>query len=155
MPIARDFACEFACEFAWTVLGTPKLLECYAYVSRALPDLDPLELSKIIVNSRGFNAAHGVTGVLLYDGAVFYQYIEGPHAAIADARGRIEASRHHTDIEILIDGTPRTSGAFSTWSLGYLMLDEPAHSLRAFVMPADHAALVSAFGALAAKSDAM
>jgi hypothetical protein len=151
MPIA----CDFACEFAWTVLGTPKLLECYAYVSRALPDLDPLELSKIIVNSRGFNAAHGVTGVLLYDGAVFYQYIEGPHAAIADARGRIEASRHHTDIEILIDGTPHTSGAFSTWSLGYLMLDEPAHSLRAFVMPADHAALVSAFGALAAKSDAM
>ncbi|VVE12523.1 MULTISPECIES: BLUF domain-containing protein [Pandoraea] len=131
------------------------MTECYAYLSRALPDLDPLMLSKIIVNSRGFNATYGITGVLLYDGVTFYQYIEGPSEPLADARQRIEASQHHDDIHVLLDGTPRTPGAFPTWSLGYLMLDTPAQALRAFVMPADHAALVAAFASLAEKSDAM
>ncbi|MDR3398550.1 MAG: BLUF domain-containing protein [Pandoraea sp.] len=137
------------------------MTECYAYLSRAVPDLDLRELSKIIVNSRGFNATYNITGVLLFDGAMFYQYIEGPSEPLADARQRIDASRNHTDIQVLLDGTPAKPGAFPTWSLGYLMLDEPAHSLHAFVMPADrvdhvdHPALVAAFAALAAKSDAM
>ncbi|VVE20680.1 hypothetical protein PIN31009_03112 [Pandoraea iniqua] len=131
------------------------MTECYAYLSRALPDLDPLMLSKIIVHSRGFNATYGITGVLLYDGVTFYQYIEGPSEPLADARQRIEASQHHDDIQVLLDGTPHTPGAFPTWSLGYLMLDTPAQALRAFVMPADHAALVAAFASLAEKSDAM
>ncbi|VVE60935.1 hypothetical protein PCA31118_00406 [Pandoraea captiosa] len=131
------------------------MTECYAYISRALPDLDPLALSKIIVHSRGFNETHGVTGVLLYDGATFYQYIEGPASAVSDARERIEASRHHDAIQVLLDGTPRNPGAFSTWSLGYLMLDEPAHALHAFVMPADHAQLIGAFNGLAAQADVM
>ncbi|MBN9116645.1 MAG: BLUF domain-containing protein [Pandoraea sp.] len=95
------------------------MIECYAYLSRALPDLDLRELAKIIVNSRGLNATYGITGVLLYD------------------------------------GTPHTPGAFPTWSLGYLMLDQPAHALQALMIPADHADLVGAFAALAAKSDAM
>ncbi|QHE92908.1 BLUF domain-containing protein [Pandoraea fibrosis] len=131
------------------------MIECYAYLSRAVPDLDLRELSKIIVNSRGFNAAEDITGVLLFDGARFYQYIEGPSVALADARQRIEASRNHTGIQVLLDGPPDTLGAFSTWSLGYLMLEEPAQSLHAFTSPADHAELVGAFAALAATSDAM
>ncbi|VVD68360.1 BLUF domain-containing protein [Pandoraea anhela] len=126
--------------------------ECYAYISRALPDLDPVALSKIIVHSRGFNDTHGVTGVLLYDGTTFYQYIEGPARAIADARARIEASRHHCAIQVLLDGTPRQLGAFSSWGLGYLMLDEPAHAL---LMPTDHEQLIGAFHRLAAKADVM
>lgn len=137
--------------------GSPDffMTECYSYVSVALPDLDPIVLSKIIVQSRGFNESNGITGVLLYDGHRFYQYIEGPKAALDDARLRIEQSRHHSDIEVLLEGTPRTPGAFPGWSLGYLLLDEPAHQMHAFVMPADHAALVAAFSALASKSDAM
>ncbi len=131
------------------------MIECYAYLSRAVPDLDLRDLSKIIVNSRGFNATYHITGVLLFDGAMFYQYLEGPSEPLADVRQRIEASRNHTDIQVLLDGMPNTPGAFPSWSLGYLMLDEPAHSLHAFVMPADHTALVDAFAALAAKSDAM
>ncbi|AKM29091.1 hypothetical protein AB870_01560 [Pandoraea faecigallinarum] len=131
------------------------MIECYAYISRALPDLDPVALSKIIVHSRGFNDAHGVTGVLLYDGSAFYQYIEGPADALADARQRIEASRHHGAIQVLLDGTPHRPGAFPRWSLGYLMLDEPAHALHAFVMPANHAQLVGAFHLLAAQADVM
>ncbi|VVE41032.1 hypothetical protein PCE31106_04134 [Pandoraea cepalis] len=131
------------------------MIECYAYLSRALPDLDLRELAKIIANSRGFNATYGITGVLLYDGTMFYQYIEGPSEPLADARQRIEASRHHRDVQVLLDGTPHTPGAFPTWSLGYLMLDQPAHALQALMIPADHADLVGAFAALAAKSDAM
>lgn len=131
------------------------MIECYAYLSRALPDLDLRELAKIIVNSRGFNATYGITGVLLYDGTMFYQYIEGPSEPLADARQRIETSRHHRDIQVLLDGTPHVPGAFPTWSLGYLMLDQPAHALQALMIPAEHADLVGAFAALAAKSDAM
>ncbi|AJC16802.1 BLUF domain-containing protein [Pandoraea sputorum] len=131
------------------------MIECYAYTSRALPDLDPVALSKIIVHSRGFNESCGITGLLLYDGTTFYQYIEGPAEPLADARQRIEASRHHSSIQVLLDGTPRQPGAFSTWSLGYLMLDEPAHALHAFVMPADHAQLVGAFNVLAEQADVM
>ncbi|VVE51233.1 hypothetical protein PCA20602_04717 [Pandoraea capi] len=131
------------------------MTECYAYISRALPDLDPVALSKIIVHSRGFNDTHGVTGLLLYDGMTFCQYIEGPAQALADARQRIEASRHHCAIQVLLDGTPRQPGAFSSWSLGYLVLDEPAHALHTFVMPADHAQLIGAFNVLAAQADVM
>lgn len=131
------------------------MIECYAYISRALPDLDPLDLSRIIIQSRGFNDTHGITGVLLYDGTNFYQYIEGPAEPLADARQRIEASRHHSGIQVLLDGTPHSPGAFSSWSLGYLVLDEPPRILHAFVMPADHAQLVGAFNGLVAQADVM
>lgn len=129
--------------------------ECYAYISKALPELDPLKLSKIIVQSRGFNTVNDITGVLLYDGTHFYQYIEGPPDALRDARERIEQSRHHLDLRVLLDGTPRVPGAFPNWSLGYLFVDEAAQPLHGFVVPADHDAVIAAFAALTCHADVM
>ncbi|WP_232015531.1 BLUF domain-containing protein [Stenotrophomonas maltophilia] len=57
-----------------------------------------------------FNLEAGVTGVLLYDGHRFLQYIEGPEDSINVVYGRILGARSHC--ELLELGRGRVSGRF-------------------------------------------
>lgn len=128
---------------------------CYAYASVAMPNLAPSALTNIIVQSRAFNRQHGITGILLYDGTSFYQYIEGALSGIQEAKRRILASRHHHSVEELASGIPASPGRFSAWTLGYLFIDEEATSVRTVLCSLEQVELVAAFQRFATESDSM
>lgn len=84
-------------------------IRAVAYVSTACSEIaehDALgigsgELDALVEDAARFNRQAGVTGVLLFDGTRFFQYMEGPEDGLHIAYGRVlGASSHHDVIEL-------------------------------------------------------
>ncbi|WP_305806155.1 BLUF domain-containing protein [Stenotrophomonas sp. YIM B06876] len=88
-----------------------------AYRSTAVNGLTPAALDHLLVDSRAHNRMAGVTGVLLYDGQHFLQYLEGTSAGVRRIYERIVASRHHVELQLLQHG-PAARRFFPQWYMG-------------------------------------
>lgn len=97
-------------------------LRALAYASKALPALPQSKIASITEDASMFNMLGGVTGVLLYDGTWFFQYIEGPADGVAIAYDRILGSSSHTNIKELARGRIEQR-LFPYWSMRQLSID--------------------------------
>ncbi|WP_234413497.1 BLUF domain-containing protein [Stenotrophomonas sp. ZAC14D2_NAIMI4_7] len=92
-------------------------LNAIVYASQAVPVLTPDHLSALVQEAAAFNGEHGITGVLLYDGSRFLQYIEGPDVDLRAAYARVcKATSHHEMMELArgqIDAR-----RFPNWAIG-------------------------------------
>lgn len=61
------------------------------YASRAAPGFTPEFLAALMEDAARFNRSAGVTGVLLFDGQRFLQYMEGPADGLDVAFSRVSA----------------------------------------------------------------
>lgn len=108
-------------------------LFCFLYHSRIAPDAPVSCVADIIKTARSFNQQHEITGMLIFDGMRFAQYIEGPKEAIQGLIDRIGCDpRHHQIVPLLhapLDGARR----FARWSMAYALVDEqePINELAA------------------------
>lgn len=80
-------------------------IRAVVYVSEAGPKvadsgsgLPSEKLEQLVDDAARFNRDAGVTGVLLFDGARFLQYLEGPEDGLAVAYSRVLESRSHGGI---------------------------------------------------------
>ena len=99
-------------------------LQSLLYVSRLAAEANASCVSDIIKTARTFNAANGITGVLVFDGERFAQYIEGPPAAIDALTENLKRDRRHTDFTVLHVVQDEGHRQFLNWSMGYSDLDE-------------------------------
>lgn len=103
---------------AWTLKPPMNQSSAIAYVSSAIRLLAETELETLLLDARNFNAAQGVTGVLLYHDGTFFQYFEGPEAAVSQVYARIKkSSLHRGMIELLNE--PAQQRQFSGWHMGF------------------------------------
>ncbi|WP_428695938.1 BLUF domain-containing protein [Stenotrophomonas chelatiphaga] len=65
------------------------------YISQAAGGLTEGRLHALAASAATFNRLAGVTGVLLTDGARFFQYFEGPHDGVDAVYGRVRSSSSH------------------------------------------------------------
>lgn len=77
-------------------------IRAVVYVSEAGPtvagcalDLPSAKLEELVDDAARFNRDAGVTGVLLFDGARFLQYLEGPEDGLTVAYSRVLGSQSH------------------------------------------------------------
>jgi hypothetical protein len=100
-------------------MTTPNL-DSWLYASQCtLPTAwAPKAVGDIVEKSIPRNAALAVTGALLFTGARFVQFLEGPAAGIAEIRDSILADTRHQGITTLPSGA-RAARIFSGWSLAY------------------------------------
>lgn len=92
----------------------------FMYCSVLAPDAGPSCVGAIVKTAREFNGMHGITGLLVFDGERFCQYIEGPAPAMQGLIERLEADSRHRDFTPLhfmraMAGPRRFPG----WSMGY------------------------------------
>nr|MBH1358890.1 BLUF domain-containing protein [Stenotrophomonas maltophilia] len=80
-------------------------IRAVAYISEAGPAVagDPLglrsgKLDDLVDDAASFNRNAGVTGVLLFDGARFLQYMEGPEDGLNVAYSRVLGAASHTGL---------------------------------------------------------
>lgn len=73
-------------------------IHAIAYTSEAVPGFDLYAADDLARGAAEFNMQAGVTGLLLFDGARFLQYLEGPEDGIAVAYSRVQNSKRHTRI---------------------------------------------------------
>lgn len=92
-------------------------LYCIVYVSSAWSRLEDQALETLLQDARQFNEQVRVTGVLLYSGGSFFQYLEGPLQGVTQAYARVRRSRaHHSIYELL--NKPIDERVFSRWFMG-------------------------------------
>jgi hypothetical protein len=102
-------------------------IRAIAYTSEALPGFDLVAVEKLAQTAAAFNMHAGVTGLLLFDGARFLQYLEGPEDGIAVVFSRILNSQRHTN---LVELGRASAGRrfFPYWSMR--MLPAPPEELQ-------------------------
>lgn len=95
------------------------------YVSELAGD-DAATIDEICRQSRDNNRRDGITGVLVFDGHAFCQFVEGPPAAITALRGRLERDPRHLNMHVLQFGRTPWPRRFTSWRLGYAYTADPA-----------------------------
>ena len=93
-------------------------LRSIAYISSTTGTLPDDELERLLVEARSFNESVGVTGVLLYNGASFFQYFEGDTVACERVFERIIGSSRHHSVHTLVDIFVQVR-YFSNWTMGF------------------------------------
>lgn len=99
-------------------------LHCALYHSRLAPGAPLSCISDIIKTARSFNASHGLTGVLVFDGQHFLQYLEGPQQPLWDLLVRIAQDPRHVNFTLQHRGPCAGERLFRNWSMGYALVDD-------------------------------
>ena len=86
------------------------------YASRAI---DPAcsSIDDILAQSRQFNPASGITGILCYGGGIFLQAIEGGRMAVSELFSHIQKDPRHKDV-VLLHYEEITERRFGGWTMG-------------------------------------
>lgn len=91
------------------------------YVSSAFEEADTAALERILQAAAHNNAAHHVTGMLLYAGGTFMQVLEGEEADVDAIFERIRRDPRHTDLMVL-ERCAIPGRSFERWNMGFRRL---------------------------------
>jgi hypothetical protein len=69
----------------------------FSYHSEIASDASTSCVADITRVSRRFNEAHGITGILIFDGQRFVQYMEGPQQQVVALAKKISLDNRHTN----------------------------------------------------------
>jgi hypothetical protein len=86
------------------------------YASRTV-DPSAETIDAILAQSRQFNPASGITGILCYGGGIFLQAIEGGRAAVSELYGHIQKDARHKEV-ILLHFEEISERRFGGWTMG-------------------------------------
>ena len=130
------------------------LLSCLLYTSEMTPDLDTRQIGHIVKQARELNAIHGITGMLVFDGERFAQYVEGPPEVISLLGVKLAMDIRHRNFRPLLNQALAGERRFANWAMGYSDADMGAFDIPALNgMSADLA--LERFYAGAAASDSL
>lgn len=96
------------------------------YVSEFAVDAHPAEIADIVRVARASNAIAGLTGLLMFDGNLFCQQLEGPEEAVRHTIAKISVDHRHTQFQSLHEGPLGTKRRFDAWHVGILAPDGPS-----------------------------
>ena len=96
------------------------------FLSEFAPDTHPGEIARIVRTSRTNNAAAGITGLMVFDGSLFCQSLEGPERAVRDMITRIARDPRHSAFPPLHQGTLEKARRFDAWHVGILAPSGPS-----------------------------
>lgn len=91
-------------------------LKCVTYTSLAALDFDEDQLRSIHAAARDLNGIDGISGLLLFNGTHFLQWIEGPPDAIDDLIERLRSDPRHSGFEIR-DQRMADERMFGDWTM--------------------------------------
>jgi hypothetical protein len=99
-----------------------KSLISVIYASRATQEFHEHEIPGLLKQARLANAAHELTGMLLYIAGAFVQVLEGEAAMVEAVFDTIRADKRHGRLA-LISREPILERAFEGWTMSHKTLD--------------------------------
>jgi hypothetical protein len=99
------------------------LLYSLVYCSRAAAGVDDAEVARIIASARSHNPRKEITGMLVFGGGLFFQWLEGPRKSIAELMERLRRDARHDTIVLLSEDEEPRERLFPQWDME---LVEPA-----------------------------
>lgn len=104
--------------------STLPVLYHVVYCSRAAGNVDDAEVSRIVATSQRDNPARRITGVLMFAGGVFFQWIEGPRSQIKELMAAIRADPRHDDIVTLSETEETRERLYPDWDMEQVEADD-------------------------------
>lgn len=99
-------------------------LEYFLYRSKLAPGTHASCVATIIKAARHFNASRQITGMLVFDGENFFQYIEGTPGQLQALIDALAQDDRHVAFTPLERKPCRAGRRYGRWSMGYLELDD-------------------------------
>ena len=99
-------------------------LGCFLFHSEIASDVSASCVADITRASRFFNESHNITGVLIFDGLRFVQYIEGPQQQVTALAQKISSDTRHTNFTPQYCATKILHRLFADWTIGYLVVED-------------------------------
>lgn len=90
-----------------------------AYISTAAHDFSASDLEELLIAARSRNEFEDITGVLMYNGVNFAQFLEGSRDSIDRVFSSIQVDDRHTGVIKIID-REISQRSFSSWRLANL-----------------------------------
>ena len=97
---------------------------CVLYHSQIAPSAPISCVADIVKTARGFNKDHDITGILVFDGQRFFQYLEGPKEAVMGLVVRIAQDSRHVQFRLQHQGPCAEERMFRNWSMAYVLVDD-------------------------------
>lgn len=97
------------------------LLYQFVYVSAIADNVRPGCVSDIVRISRINNINKQITGILIFDGGHFCQYLEGTEENVKRLATRIMMDSRHTDIRVLHQAPFSGPRRFPKWDMGFAL----------------------------------
>lgn len=97
-------------------------ISAIVYSSQAAPGLSGSKMEALVQDAARFNGNAGVTGVLLFDGSRFLQYIEGPQDGLDVVYSRVLHACSHREL-IELNRGQLGQRAFPYWSMRQIAVD--------------------------------
>lgn len=98
-------------------------LKSLTYTSWASPSLTADDVHSILASARTHNPLHGLSGVLLFNGSVFMQILEGVEPAIDELVRLLVDDRRHSNMSIR-DERMIERRSFPHWEMAYVRLED-------------------------------
>ncbi|RZK28907.1 MAG: BLUF domain-containing protein [Hymenobacter sp.] len=97
------------------------LMHHLIYLSQATVPFEAPQLEQLLAQARAFNAAHELTGILLYGNDQFFQVLEGEAGAVRRLYERIGQDPRHRNVTTYADKAI-AARAFPDWHMAYQAL---------------------------------
>jgi len=91
---------------------------------------DAHEVRRICEQSHANNLRDGITGLLVFDGSAFCQFVEGGERVVAALLARLERDPRHRQMRLLQFGQLTGGRRFPGWRLGYAYSADPSAIAR-------------------------
>ncbi|MBY0613436.1 MAG: BLUF domain-containing protein [Beijerinckiaceae bacterium] len=92
-------------------------LQTFVYCSRAAEGVDDTEVRRIVASAQRRNLARGITGMLVFDSGVFFQWIEGPPAQIQSLIASLHGDPRHHDVVALDRSEEKRERLYPNWQM--------------------------------------
>jgi len=93
------------------------LLYNVVYCSTATVGIDAKAVDAIITYARQHNLAHGITGLLVFGGGVFFQWLEGPKDNLRHLLANLRKDPRHESIVLLSESEEIRERLFPEWDM--------------------------------------
>lgn len=95
----------------------PELLFNLVYCSRAAAGVDDAEVDRIVATAQAGNRARGITGLLVFGGGIFFQWLEGPRHSVLELMTVIERDPRHHGVVVLDTAEEVRERLFADWDM--------------------------------------
>jgi len=116
------------------------------YTSFVAPDLERSDVLQIVRRARAKNGRLAISGILLFDGLCFCQYLEGPRNRLDAMLGTLRSDARHVEMVVKDYGPLPDARLFGNSPLAFALCTDPK-SLDG-IARADSGAALQAFHAL-------
>ena len=87
------------------------------YCSKAVQHMDKEALEKLIATAKRHNPRFGITGLLVFGGGIFFQWLEGPRDNVTSLFKIISADPRHFDVVLLTKEDEFRERLFPNWDM--------------------------------------